>query len=629
VIRFSSIGRRLMDTVMKATTGMVTTPRWSEIASRRFLTLLLTLLTVTGATFAVKPAAALDRDNTAKAIRATVQVIVPDNSFDQASLGSGTIMNEGGLILTNHHVVDGDRPNGFMNDDGMALIAVTPTDLRGAAVIKYFGEIVKVNPELDLALIQITALVDDPRAPLPENLGLTPIRFGDADALLPGDEINIFGFPGIGGNSVTYTRGTVSGFEDADRDGIFEWIKTDATVSHGNSGGLATDELGLFVGVPTRGRVDEGGSINLVRNGNLALRFFNSYFPQPVSDGPQITRVQFAEAVNRRNQPINPGVRFASGITDLYAVFDYTGFTDGQNVTTIWYVDGFEVFRDAFPWDGGASGTSWTSIYNDDGLEDGFIELEIQYASQRLYRGGVIVGEGNGPGPDPGPGPTPDPAGASFGPIVFAADMSNDQPVNVGTSFSGIQRIYAFFDFRGMRNGMEWGSNWYLDGEQVLSDTYIWEGGQSGSTWVTLSHPQGLPPGEFRLELLIEGQVSQTNSFIVTRSQQPVVNQINVIGTVRDLDNRRQRISGALVIFLKPGVTIDQWVAGDFQDSEVHGTGTSNARGDFQLSAKVTPGEAYSIVVLHDEYKPVAGDAFRIPADAVDPYELDIEMEKK
>ena len=229
--------------------------------------------------FAVKPAEAISREAINASLRATVQVIMPDNDYEIFSLGSGTIMTEDGLILTNNHVVAGDASNGLMNDDGIVAIAVTPPNLRGEAVIKYYASVVKTDPDLDLALVQIVALSDDPETPLPANLGLTPITRGDSDTLQIGDEINFYGFPGLGGNSVTFTAGKVSGFLDENRDGIFEWIKTDGELNHGNSGGLATDANGAFIGVPSAGVTDDVGKISLVRDGNLALGFVNSYFP--------------------------------------------------------------------------------------------------------------------------------------------------------------------------------------------------------------------------------------------------------------------------------------------------------------------------------------------------------------
>ncbi len=572
---------------------------------------------------AVQPASALSRDGVSTALRSTVQVIVPDNDFEMFSLGSGTVMNTDGLILTNNHVVEGESRNGLMNNDALAFIAVTPPDLRGEAVIKYFGVIAKTDPDLDLALVQIVGLVDDPEAPLPENLGLPAIALGNSDDLMIGDEINMFGFPGLGGNTATYTKGTVSGFLDEDRNGVYEWIKTDAELNHGNSGGLSTDDQGRFVGVPTMGNTDDIGKIGLVRSGNLALDFVNSYFPNPQGDGPTVTNVQFAEIVNRRGEPINPATVFESGITDIYAVFDYSNFEDGGDLTYVWYAEGQEIARDSFAWDGGESGTNWVSVYDDTGLPDGFLELELFFNDTPVYRGGAMVGEGNVVEPI-------NPGTSAFGEITFAEAVSGDEPQGINTSFSGVNEVYAFFDYEGMSNGVEWTSRWYYEGQEVLETPSTWDGGDSGTYYVSIFHPDGLPAGLYELELEVQGEVYRTGNFTVQEGGTNVVaEEVSVTGVVVDSNNSRNTISGAFIVFLQPGRTVREWVDADFADSMIHGTASSNRRGEYQLDNTVVPGEFYSIVVVHDDYEAVAVDEWQIPEEATDPYELEISMDPK
>lgn len=570
---------------------------------------------------AIQPASALSRDGVSTSLRSTVQVIVPDNDFELFSLGSGTVMNENGLILTNNHVVEGDSSNGFMNDDALAFIAVPPPDLRGEAIIKYFGKVVKADADLDLALVQILGLVDDPEAPLPTNLGLPTIAMGNSDDMMIGDEINMFGYPGVGGNTPTYSKGTVSGFLDEDRNGVYEWIKTDATLAHGNSGGLSTDDQGRFVGVPTAGNSDEAGTIGLVRSGNLAIDFVNSYFPNPAGTGAQVTNVRFSEVINRRGEAVNPATEFDSGITDIYAVFDYTGFEDGGDFSYVWYSEGQEILRDAFAWDGGESGTNWVSTYDDNGLPDGYTELEILYNGESIYRGGVMIGEGT-------PVPPVNRGTASFGEITFAEGVdNNNQPQDINTSFVDVQEIYAFFDYEGMTNGAEWVSRWYYEGQLVLETPSTWDGGESGTSWVSIFHPDGLPPGLFELELEVQGEIFQTGNFTIQEGGGPVVTEVSVVGKVVDSNNSRTTISDAFIVFLQPGFTIQEWVDEDFTDTMIHGTANSNRRGEWQLDNTVVPGEFYSIVVVHDDYQAIAVDDWQIPEDTGDPYELEVSMD--
>jgi len=101
------------------------------------------------------------------------------------------------------------------------------------------------------------------------NLGLNPIPIGSSKSVNLGDTIIIIGFPGLGGSSLTVTRGIHSGIAPP---GTFQgdpgtFIKTDTEINRGNSGGTAINSAGELIGVPTAGRIDREapGKIGLVR----------------------------------------------------------------------------------------------------------------------------------------------------------------------------------------------------------------------------------------------------------------------------------------------------------------------------------------------------------------------------
>ena len=153
---------------------------------------------------------------------------------------------------------------------------------------------------------------------------------------------------------------------------------------------------------------------------------------------------------------------------------------------------------------------------------------------------------------------------------------------------------------------------------------------QLDSTWVSLSHPDGLPAGKFTLELYLEGDLSQSANFTVAaQGRGQSVRNINVEGVVKDADNSRRTIAGAMIVFLKPGVATQEWIDADFDESMMHASGTSGRKGEFQLDAKVTPGERYGVIVVHDDYKPIQVDDYEIPADSEDPYILDVTLERR
>jgi serine protease Do len=176
--------------------------------------------------------------------------------------GSGTVLTRDGLILTNAHVV--------MGADALVISLLSRTDRP--PVPTYYAEPIEVNSVLDLALIQITTNLDG--SPVERtSLRLPRVPRGDSDAVDLGQELHVFGYPGVGGETLTFTEGTVSGFESEDLGGgdlERVWIKTDAEIAPGNSGGTAVNDSGLLVGIPTMVSADEtAGRIGRLRPANL------------------------------------------------------------------------------------------------------------------------------------------------------------------------------------------------------------------------------------------------------------------------------------------------------------------------------------------------------------------------
>ena len=120
------------------------------------------------------------------------------------------------------------------------------------------AQLVDTDPIHDLALLRLTARPARAREPVE----IDPRR------LDPGELITVLGYPGAGGLRMTLTQGVYSGVITDDGD----YIKTDADLSPGNSGGAAFDSSGAFVGVPTSER-GERGEVGVVIPAAVAERF--------------------------------------------------------------------------------------------------------------------------------------------------------------------------------------------------------------------------------------------------------------------------------------------------------------------------------------------------------------------
>lgn len=151
----------------------------------------------------------------------------PPHGFDRSPTlpgqGSGVIVDDGGYILTNNHVVEEAVDIRVSLSDGRLFPAV----------------IVGQDPPTDLALLKIDA--DD----------LVAAEWGDSREMEVGELVWAVGSPF--GLQRTVTFGIVSGKHRAGMAGgaYQDFLQTDAAVNPGNSGGPLVDSQGRIVGINT------------------------------------------------------------------------------------------------------------------------------------------------------------------------------------------------------------------------------------------------------------------------------------------------------------------------------------------------------------------------------------------
>jgi S1-C subfamily serine protease len=200
--------------------------------------------------------------------RSTVKIeayVEQERNLVLAWQGSGTIVTADGQILTNAHVVVGA--------DELKVSLISDPDHPPTPM--YYAEPLVVDCVLDLALVQITTDLKGNEV-VPGELDLPALELGNSDAIAFGQGIRILGYPGFGGETVTLTDGTVSGFESEDLGYGSErfWIKSDADLDGGVSGGTAVDDQGRLVGIPSA-YISRGGgpALGRVRPINLATNY--------------------------------------------------------------------------------------------------------------------------------------------------------------------------------------------------------------------------------------------------------------------------------------------------------------------------------------------------------------------
>ena len=178
---------------------------------------------------------------------AVVRIDVREIAFEAgarrytASLGSGVILSEDGLVLTNAHVVS---PRAIE-------INITLANLERVG-----AKLVGWDHWTDLAVLRLDMAEIKRR-----KWSVAHAEFGDSDKLYPGQEVFAVGTPH--GLARTVTRGIVSNknrhFEDPRAINGYEtgtfntWLQTDAAINPGNSGGPLVTGDGKVVGISSRG----------------------------------------------------------------------------------------------------------------------------------------------------------------------------------------------------------------------------------------------------------------------------------------------------------------------------------------------------------------------------------------
>jgi len=153
-----------------------------------------------------------------------------------AALGSGFIIDEKGIVITNNHVIQ----------DAKDIVV----QINGGK--KFEAKVIGADPLSDIAVLQIVTKEK-----------FIPVKFGDSDKARIGDWVIAIGNPfGLGG---TVTSGIISARNRSIGLSRYEdYIQTDASINQGNSGGPLFDMNGNVIGINTA---------ILGRSGNVGIGF--------------------------------------------------------------------------------------------------------------------------------------------------------------------------------------------------------------------------------------------------------------------------------------------------------------------------------------------------------------------
>lgn len=134
--------------------------------------------------------------------------------------GSGFIISENGLIVSNYHVISA------LKEDGKVVL----NDKK-----EFNYEVIRVSKTTDLALIKI------------DTVGLMPFKVYTGRDITIAEDVFAVGTPTAEDLSQTVSKGIISGIRETD--GKRQLIQTDASINSGNSGGALVNKEGVVLGI--------------------------------------------------------------------------------------------------------------------------------------------------------------------------------------------------------------------------------------------------------------------------------------------------------------------------------------------------------------------------------------------
>ena len=153
----------------------------------------------------------------------TVYTYGGNRSYANNSIGSGVIFSEDGYIVTNTHIISGNK-----------FIKVKLYNGE-----EYDANLIGADVNADIAVLKINA-----------NTLLKPINVSNSDELKIGDKVLAIGNPyGIG---ISVSSGIISATGRDYGNPYLELIQTDAAINPGNSGGALINENGNLIGINTK-----------------------------------------------------------------------------------------------------------------------------------------------------------------------------------------------------------------------------------------------------------------------------------------------------------------------------------------------------------------------------------------
>jgi hypothetical protein len=169
-----------------------------------------------------------------------------------------------------------------------------------------------------------------------------------------------------------------------------------------------------------------------------------------------------------------------------------------------------------------------------------------------------------------------------------------------------------------------------LDGESVFTDKEALKADtKKGSYAYPLSKKDESPldPGEWGVQFF-NNKTLLTSGTVTLGGDEPNPDAgVTVQGTIVDKKTKKA-IKDAYVFVLNPGVTLKEWVAANYPDTDVFTGAQTDSKGKYVLENKLERKQKYAVLMYAKGYKPVGMDSFTIGDKDPDPLELNATLTK-
>lgn len=304
----------------------------------------------------------------------------------------------------------------------------------------------------------------------------------------------------------------------------------------------------------------------------------------------------------------------------IAARFNYRNMSPERSWTFIWYFDGQELLRDTQPWADAPQGV-FTMPATAQFLP-GPYRLDL-YVDNRLSATADFVIAGGAEAS----------SAVMFSDFRFTTAAQGEAPRQEFPA--GIERLYAFFNWRLIAPGTLWTRRWTVDGDILFEVTEPWDAPPEGQDYyVSLDSLSALPDGTYGLEIRFANVHVASAAAKVGLGQLPVgafasAEGVQMIGRITDAETG-QGIPGAMFIVLESEFSVEDFL---WDQTQVLGLSMADSEGRFQIPVLLPRGTMeepllYSVLVRAEGYLPLNTDGIPVLPGTESPIEMNIELSR-